>query len=155
MIRVLLTLLIPLIFSNLIRKDNQKEGKTMNEIYNYTILKAGDIKPEGWIKEQLKRDLTEGYIGVFNKVHPTVNNDVFLHQDRLSKRKYSLRKEWWSGEHEGYWKDAIVRMAYLTGNDTFKTRAQNWMKDILEHQGEDGYIGIYKDCEKPNCVLII
>ncbi len=123
----------------------------MINIYKNEILKAGEIKPKGWIKEQLEKDLTEGYIGQFDKVHPTVNQNVFKKQDRLSRRKFTLRKEWWSGEHEGYWKDAVIRMAFLTDNEQFKQKVEKWIDELITHAGKDGYIGIYKDCDKPDC----
>jgi DUF1680 family protein len=125
--------------------------KPMEEIYHYKILKAGEIQPRGWIREQLHRDLTEGYIGSFDQVHPTVTHNLFVKQNRRSEKQYKIVKEWWSGEHEGYWKDAVVRMAFLTGNSHQKQRARHWIDQIVENAGKDGYIGIYEDCEEPTC----
>jgi uncharacterized protein len=127
------------------------ERDNMQNLYRYSILEAGEIKPTGWIKAQLHRDLTKGYIGHFDKVHHTVTHDVFINQNRRSNKRYSIIKEWWSGEHEGYWKDAVVRMAFLTDEVQYKKRAEQWMDALLNHIGEDGYIGIYENCEKPNC----
>ncbi len=123
----------------------------MKKIYQYKILKAGEIKPKGWIKEQLHRDLTEGYIGQFDKVHHTVTHNLFVKQNRRSEKQYKIVKEWWSGEHESYWKDAVVRMAFLTDNEKYIQRAKSWINEIVENAGKDGYIGIYEDCEEPTC----
>ncbi len=123
----------------------------MDKLYKYRILRAGEIQPEGWIKHQLSKDLTEGYIGHYDDVHHTVNYDVFFNQNRISKRKYSLRKEWWSGEHEGYWQDAKVRMAFLSQNEKYMQEAKVWMEELLEHIDETGYIGIYADCAGVGC----
>jgi len=130
---------------------NSWAEKPMEEIYHYKILKAGEIQPRGWIREQLHRDLTQGYIGSFDQVHPTVTHNLFVKQNRRSEKQHKIVKEWWSGEHEGYWKDAIVRMAFLTQNEEFKKRATKWIDEIIENTGQDGYIGIYEDCEKPTC----
>lgn len=130
---------------------NSWAEKPMKEIYHYKILKAGEIQPQGWIREQLHRDLTEGYIGSFDKVHPTVSHNLFVKQNRRSEKQYKIVKEWWSGEHEGYWKDAVVRMAFLTHNEEYIKQATEWIDDIIENTGEDGYIGIYEDCEEPTC----
>lgn len=130
---------------------NSRAEKDMEEIYQYKILKAGEIKPKGWIKEQLHRDLTEGYIGQFDKVHPTVTHNLFVKQNRRSEKQYKIVKEWWSGEHEGYWKDAVVRMAFLTENEKYIQRAKSWIDQIVENAGEDGYIGIYENCDEPTC----
>ncbi len=132
-------------------KVEKMEREDMHEYYQYNILEAGEIKPTGWIKSQLHRDLTQGYIGHFDKVHHTVTHDVFINQNRRSNKRYSIIKEWWSGEHEGYWKDAVVRMAFLTGDEQYINKAEQWMNALINNVGKDGYIGIYENCEKPNC----
>ncbi len=132
-------------------KQQTKERKILTDIYNHKILKAGEIKPQGWIYEQLKRDLNDGYIGHYDDVNKTVTHDVFFNQNRLSKRKFSFRKEWWSGEHEGYWKDAVVRMAFLTSDSSYINQMKSWMDELLQNTNENGYIGIYRDCEATGC----
>jgi uncharacterized protein len=125
--------------------------KVNTNIYQFQIFEAGAIVPKGWIKEQLERDLTEGFIGHYDKVNKTVAHNLFVEQNRLSKIHYFFRKEWWSGEHEGYWKDAVIRMAYLTGNKQYMEMGRDWMMDIINNTGKDGYIGIYREGDKPNC----
>ncbi len=141
---ITLTTLAPL------HADEPKE-EDMKKTYTYTLLPAGAIQPGGWIKQQLKQDLTEGYIGQFDQVHPTVTHDVFTRPERRSKRKFSMRKEWWSGEHEGYWKDAVTRMAFLTGEQAYIDRATGWINELLDSINDAGYIGIYEDCNEAGC----
>jgi len=129
----------------------ENDSNNMNEIYTYSLLRAGAVTPKGWIKEQLKQDLTEGYAGKYDKVHSTVAKNVFVNQDLLSKRRIGLRKEWWSGEHEGYWKDGVLRMAFLTDNEFYKEKAIQWIDQLLKNTGKSGYIGIYRDCNKKGC----
>ncbi len=145
LMRILIVLILVLNFLNSSAEEH------MNEIYRYTILKAGEIKPAGWIKEQLHRDLTDGYIGQFDQVHHTVTHNLFVKQNRRSEKQYKIVKEWWSGEHEGYWKDAVIRMAFLTSNDEYIEQAKGWIDEIVENAGEDGYIGIYENCDEPTC----
>jgi len=123
----------------------------MKNIYKFEIPKAGSVTPRGWIHEQLYRDLTEGYAGIYDQIHPTVTKNVFVNQSLISKRRFGLRKEWWSGEHEGYWKDGVIRMAFLTNNKPYTEKAKSWVEEIISKAGKEGYIGIYKDCEKPGC----
>ncbi len=150
MIKMYFLLIVGLLSLSQIVKS-QKEGNEMNKLYKYKILEAGKIQPEGWIKEQLSKDLTDGYIGHYDDVHHTVNYNVFFNQNRISKRKYSLRKEWWSGEHEGYWQDAKIRMAFLAQNKKYIQEAKDWMEELLKHIDESGYIGIYADCDDFGC----
>lgn len=145
--RLMLLVITSLLFigAAIIKKSN------MTDIYKFLIPESGSVFPKGWILEQLNRDLTQGFVGSYNEVHPTVTKNVFVNQNKISKRRIGLRKEWWSGEHEGYWKDGVVRMAFLTQNETYIEKAKHWMDELISGAGKEGYIGIYKDCEKPGC----
>lgn len=114
------------------------------------FLQAGEIIPEGWMKEQIRLDLEEGYLPRYGLVNHTVTHDLFVHQDRVSQKNYDGLRCWWSGEHEGYWKDGILRMAFLSGDDDLKAQATNWMDDIVAAQGPDGYIGVYAAGDQTN-----
>jgi DUF1680 family protein len=127
------------------------KGNNITQLCKFEIPKAGSIMPKGWIFEQLSKDLTQGYIGQYDKVHKTVTHNVFVNQNQTSKRKFGFHKEWWSGEHEGYWKDGVIRMAFLTHNKAYIEKASKWINEIINSTGDTGYIGIYKDGEKPNC----
>ncbi len=115
------------------------------------FLKAGEIMPEGWMKEQIRLDLKEGYISRYDQINHTVTHEVFVHQDRISTNKYNGLRCWWSGEHEGYWKDGILRMAFLSDNDALKAEAVKWLDEIVAAQDDEGYIGIYKAGDEINC----
>jgi len=143
-----LLLLLAINYNSLNDMTYRTGNNHTDKIYTYRILEAGSITPEGWILDQLRHDLLNGYIGSFEEVHPTVTHELFVNQDRKSKRKFSMRKEWWSGEHEGYWKDAVIRMAFLTGEEEFKKRAKEWIDDIVAASADDGYIGIYRKGNK-------
>jgi DUF1680 family protein len=93
-------------------------------------------------------DLTEGLTGNYHKVSNAVNLQVFEKHNRPAGGHVMIpidgrQKSWWSGEHEGYWKDSIVRMAFLLDDKAQIDRAHEWMKRILATQGKDGYIGAY------------
>ncbi|NBC83506.1 MAG: hypothetical protein GVY19_09000 [Bacteroidetes bacterium] len=133
------------------KEDTTKLKEELEKYYQYEILPAGEIKPGGWIKNQLERDLSQGYIGHFDNVHHTVTHNVFVKQNRTSTKQYRIIKEWWSGEHEGYWKDAVIRMAFLSGHKKYQEQAHIWMNELVENTGKNGYIGIYADCERPVC----
>lgn len=111
-------------------------------------LRSGEVMPEGWIREQMRLDLEEGLTGNNHKVSNAVNLRVFEKHERVAGGFAEIPGEkrqrcWWSGEHEGYWKDSIVRLAFLVGDDLQKKRVASWMEALLAAQGEDGYIGIY------------
>ncbi|ARN57644.1 beta-L-arabinofuranosidase domain-containing protein [Sedimentisphaera salicampi] len=112
------------------------------------FLEGGEIQPEGWIKEQMRLDLEQGYYGEYDKVNHTVTHNLFVKKDRISGERYYGLKCWWSGEHEGYWKDGVLRMAFLSGHNAYKEKAIEWLDEIVAAQ--DQYIGIYKAGNEPN-----
>ncbi|MCB1093527.1 MAG: glycoside hydrolase family 127 protein, partial [Verrucomicrobiae bacterium] len=114
------------------------------------FLKAGEVMPQGWMKEQIRLDLEQGYLPKYGEVNHTVTHDVFVKKDRISQTNYNGLRCWWSGEHEGYWKDAILRMAFLAGDEKRKAEATRWLDEIVSAQDPDGYIGIYKAGGEPN-----
>ena len=116
----------------------------------FKFLKAGEIMPKGWIKQQMATDLNKGFYGSYDKVNHSVTHNLFTNKDRFSDKRYQTLKCWWSGEHEGYWKDGILRMAFLSGDKKFQKRALKWADEILESTGLDGYIGIYHKGDTAN-----
>lgn len=114
-------------------------------------VQAGSVKPEGWIKEQMRLDIQEGLAGSYEKIWPNVALELFAKQERepgnvkvFRGKTEGKQPAWWAGEHEGYWKDAVVRLAFLTDNHNFQERARKWMEDIIATSEKNGgYIGIY------------
>ena len=114
------------------------------------FLPAGAVKPSGWIAEQLRADLEDGLTGNYDRISINVNLGLFESQERTAGDVVEAplggrEKAWWAGEHEGYWKDAVIRSAFLVNQGEFTKRAHQWVAGILEAQGEDGYIGIYNE----------
>lgn len=152
-----ISILLGIVFSLLVSyfAEAQFGRKKVNntEIKGLTLipLKAGSVKPAGWMLEEMKNDLENGLAGSYEKIWPNVSLDLFAHQERQPGIVKVLRGEevghqpaWWAGEHEGYWKDAIVRLAFLTGDKEFQDRAKKWMEDIMATAKKNGgYIGIY------------
>ncbi len=106
---------------------------------------AGSVIPGGWIREQLENDLIHGITGHYDEINDTVDRDLFgANKERSSDQFFVAgKKPWWSGEHEGYWKDAVTRAAFLTRQKEYMDTVRGWMERVLEYQSPDGYIGIY------------
>ena len=61
--------------------------------FQYEILKAGETKPEGWIKQQMRLDLESGLTGNYHKVSNAVNLKVFENQNRPAGGKVEIPGE--------------------------------------------------------------
>ena len=112
------------------------------------LLRAREVTPAGWIREQMRLDLHEGITGRYDQISDNVAGRLFATRPRrpgtlVVGNRGLQEKAWWAGEHEGYWKDSIVRLAFLTGDVAFIDKARGWIEEILAAQQADGYIGIY------------
>lgn len=94
----------------------------------YKVLPFGDIKPGGWIREQMLRDITTG-------------NSSYLEKMRPLGAPISLSSKHGYGEFEGNFADAIIRNAILTGHGPWLERAKDIAEFLVSHQDEEGYIG--------------
>jgi uncharacterized protein len=136
------------------QKDNYQQPKENRAIRELALipLRAGSVKPEGWIREQMCLDLEKGLAGSYERIWPNVALELFARQERkpgnvkvMHGKVESRQPAWWAGEHEGYWKDAIVRLAFLTDHKPFQNRTKKWMEDIIATAKKNsGYIGIYR-----------
>lgn len=119
-------------------------------IYEYNLLPVGEVIPGGWIRDQMKADLEEGITGNLDMISDNVNGNLFVNANRVPGTKVLgnrglQEKAWWAGEHEGYWKDGIIRIAFATGDAEFIERAHQWVNDILIAEKKNGYIGVYTE----------
>lgn len=122
----------------------------------FTRLRMGDVTPDGWIKEQMRRDLNVGFAGRLNELCHEASTDIFASGRNSPKHLATITRTgaeqptdassgfaWWNGETEGNWRAGFVMLAYLSGDETYKRKADAWVQHVLSYQGDDGYLGIY------------
>ncbi|WP_303318326.1 beta-L-arabinofuranosidase domain-containing protein [Flavivirga abyssicola] len=130
------------------QESNSKKETISKYQPKYELLEVGQVKATGWMLEQMNIDLSEGYLSSFHEICPYIDQDVFNAKRVNSIEKYPGYPKlgtWWGAEEEGYLKDGMLRMAIQSNNKEVLKRAEGWMERLLEYQGEDGYIGMYKD----------
>ena len=123
-------------------------------------LRLGEVKPEGWLRAQLKRDLESGYQGHLDDLLQEPGTGRFLlkpeHNDFVARARNrnsghddqgrALPPQphcWWDGEMIGDWHDGLIRAAFLVDDAQARKKADDYVKAILKSQDADGYIGIY------------
>ncbi len=125
---------------------------------NYALQKIslGGIKPAGWIKNQMQRDL-DGFVGHLDQLAPDlIINDKIYGKNRLTKKirsknvgnirtddEWSMQYLWWNSESQSNWWDGYLRHAYMLNDEKHWSRVENYIYYILSTQDKDGYIGIY------------
>ncbi len=112
----------------------------------FTWLTLGEVKPSGWIKEQMVRDLKHGFAGHLDQLCHEASSDIFVsHRNGAAAENTgnAANNNWWNGETEGNWRAGFIMMAYLTGDQTAMQQADAYVNHILSSQGEDGYLGAF------------
>ena len=109
-------------------------------------LTLGEVKPAGWIKEQMLRDLSGGFAGHLGDLCHEASSDIFV-SNRNSVASANdanvYKNNWWNGETEGNWRAGFIMMAYLTEDKQTMQQADEYVRHILSSQGEDGYLGVF------------
>lgn len=120
-------------------------------------LKFGSIKPAGWLFEQIHHDLVDGFVGHLDKLVPEliVEDDIYgrdrltneVDQKELGTNKVvpdnTRQHLWWNSETQSNWWDGLVRSALLVEQPEFMQKAKAYVDQMLAHQDDDGYLGIY------------
>ena len=102
----------------------------------YAQFPIGEIKPQGWLDEQM-RIMLNGMTGNLDELYELVCGD---------------NNAWLGGEGDAwergpYWIDGALPMAYIMGDDALKAKALKWVEAILNSQKESGYFG--PDTDRP------
>ena len=109
-------------------------------------LPLGQVKPAGWIREQMLRDLHEGFAGHLGELCHEASSDIFVsHRNHAGSANQGNveNNPWWNGETEGNWRNGQIMMAYLTEDRQTMEEVDNYVAHILSSQDQDGYLGVF------------
>jgi DUF1680 family protein len=88
----------------------------------------GGIEPRGWLKQQL-RIQADGLSGHLDEFWPDVRDSAWFGGDADS----------W--ERAPYWLDGFIPLAFLLGDERLIEKARTRVGQILDRQGDDGWLG--------------
>lgn len=122
----------------------------------YQPLPFGSVKPSGWIKTQMQKDVA-GFVGNLDRIVPDLINDPIYSSARLQKTSVvkdlgnnkegdtegSEQYKWWNSETQSNWWDGYIRNVLLLDDKEGLKKVNNHIQKVLQSQDEDGYIGIY------------
>ena len=127
-----------------------------NNSEKFQSLSFGSIKPSGWLRDQMQKDMG-GFVGNLDLIVPELINDAIYGKGRLRKNSPikdlgNLKSgdtggdeqyQWWNSETQSNWWDGYIRNALLLSDTKGIQKIKKYVANILETQDEDGYIGIY------------
>lgn len=135
---------------------NSQEKNPNKVVEKYQILPFGSIKPSGWLKVQMQKDVN-GFVGNLDKLVPELIYDPIYSSGRLHKNSKlkdlgnnkegdtegSEQYKWWNSETQSNWWDGYIRNVILLNDKKGIEKVDNYIQRILKTQDKDGYIGIY------------
>lgn len=144
-------ILFIVIILTFISMSSQEKG-----IEKYQTLPFGSVKPSGWIKLQMQKDIA-GFVGNLDQLVPDLINDPIygsgrLHKNTKSKDLGNLKEGdaegneqymWWNSETQSNWWDGYIRNVILLEDKTGLEKVKKHINSILATQDADGYLGIY------------
>lgn len=142
------------IFASFTMNSQQQSLNKVQE--KYQTLPFGSIKPSGWIKAQMQKDI-DGFVGNLDKLVPDLINDPIystgrLHKDSQAKdlgnntegdTEGTEQYKWWNSETQSNWWDGYIRNVILLNDKKGIEKVKKYIQGVLKSQDRDGYIGIY------------
>ena len=131
-------------------------GGCMKTTGKLEYLKFGEVRPSGWLLQQMNRDLA-GFTGHLDELVPSLTSEDDIYgKNRLTRRvkskdvgnikedaEWEVQYLWWNSETQSNWRDGQIRQAILTGNPDQLRRVGEYADHILATQDSSGYLGIY------------
>jgi DUF1680 family protein len=144
----LLTLLLSMMTTLLISQSDNAE--------KYQSFPFGNIKPTGWLKEQMGKDI-DGFVGNLDKIVPELIHDPIYGAGRLQKNSKAKdlgnnkegdlegdeQYKWWNSETQSNWWDGYLRNVLLLEDEKGFKKVKAYVEGVLATQDDDGYMGIY------------
>ncbi|QRV99016.1 glycoside hydrolase family 127 protein [Ceratobasidium sp. AG-Ba] len=104
----------------------------------YVPLKLGEIKPSGWLRDQLQIQ-ADGLGGHMHEFYPLIKDGSWTGKGNVN---YSNLNEAGS-----YWFNGVVFHAYTLDYPPLKSAVRDFLDHVIETQWEDGWIGPETDDE--------
>ncbi|NVO19917.1 MAG: glycoside hydrolase family 127 protein [Bacteroidetes bacterium] len=125
-------------------------------IAKYQRIPFGSIKPSGWLKEQMQKDMA-GFVGNLDQLVPELISDPIYAEGRLQKHSRAKdlgnnkegdaegdeQYKWWNSETQSNWWDGYIRNTLLLDDPSSRGKVKEHISKVLESQDKDGYLGIY------------
>ena len=137
---ILLSVITPVIFSQAAYCQQNKEQpyKKIKAIpETFEALPFSSIKPTGWLKEEIEKNLN-GFTGHLDSLVPSlILKDDIYNKDRLTKKvksknvgaladegDWQVQFLWWNSETQSNWWDGYLRSAILADNKQHLARVE-------------------------------
>jgi hypothetical protein len=129
-----------------LRQASESHSISPNDQDELRYVDPAELRPDGWLREQMYRDLEIGFAGHLGQLCSEVSSDIFG-KNRNGATRQNLKNHdginWWNGESEGNWRAGFLQMAVLSRHAGAMREANDYVRHILASQDSDGYIGAF------------
>ncbi len=154
---ILLISIVMLLSCNNLQKSSSSKEDVFDVVkmqeQRFQPLMFGEIKPTGWLKTQMQKDI-DGFVGNLDKLVPDLMADDIYGTQRLTKdvknknlgnigEAIDPQYLWWNSETQSNWRDGYLRNAILLNDKEHLAKIEKYIQYILSTQDADGYLGIY------------
>lgn len=101
----------------------------------------GQIKPEGWLRENLNRQAT-GLTGHAEALSYPYNTCLWA--GYIPRIVQQFDSEWWRYEQTAYYTDGLLRLGYLIDNKELIAKGEEGVAYTMEHVQNNGRLGDYR-----------
>jgi len=113
----------------------ESQKKTKEEQNKFTIFPAGNITPLGWMKG-MENAAIKGYTGNFEGINKLAEHKMPLNSWMTISQKMH---GWGALEEEGYYLDGLVRLAYISHDESLITKVKSKIDPVIKAQEADGF----------------
>lgn len=110
-----------------------------NYVFNEGLIRQ--IKPEGWLKENLQRQVT-GLTGHAEALSYPYNTCLWA--GYIPRIVQQFDSEWWRYEQTAYYTDGLLRLGYLTDDTELIRKGEEGVAYTMEHVQPNGRLGDYR-----------
>ncbi len=106
-------------------------------------LPLGAVRAAGWAAEQLRRNI-DGIGGHLDELEPGMIGTPYTTRQSYEGWGKERRAGWGAEISGNYWR-GLIELAFTSGDEAMKAKAERWVDAVLKNQRPDGYLGTYTD----------
>lgn len=116
-------------------------GQAVAQRYAFSEGMISNIKPQGWLKENLHRQET-GLTGHAEALSYPYNTCLWA--GYIPRVVQAYDSEWWRYEQTAYYTDGLLRLGYINDSDSLIRKGEAGIAYTMEHVQPNGRLGDYR-----------
>ena len=148
-----------LVILTFIIRCDYKRKENINKFYSdpypaqklnkFIPLPVGAVQARGWLRKELQA-WAEGITGHLQEYRGDAFWNTWDNRKFRNEHPNAIGDQWWYFEHQAYWADGLIQLAYELDDQRLKKIANEFVDKVLAGQNNDGYFGGWPDSPYSN-----